>query len=172
MDFFDVVAARRSVRAFKKRAVEKEDLAKILESINSAPSAGNLQSYEIIVVKDSKRKLALAEASFGQKFIAEAPVVIAIFANMKRAEYYKDRGRELYCINDASIAATYAQLAATALGLSTVWVGKFDDSKVSKILDAPEFTKPVALLPLGYADEKPRKTKRRNIKDIVHEEGF
>ncbi len=160
-------------KSIEKHTGKKEGkLAKILETARSAPSAGNLQAYDIMLIKDNKTKTALVEASFGQKFIAEAPVVLAIFANKKHADYYKERGHNLYCVNDASIAAAYIQLAATALGLATVWVGKFDDDKVSMILNAPDYTKPIAIIPVGYPNEAPRKTKRRNMDDLVHQEKF
>ena len=48
MDFYQVLASRRSVRAFLDRPVEKEKLTNILKAAMSAPSAGNLQSYQVV----------------------------------------------------------------------------------------------------------------------------
>jgi nitroreductase len=172
MEFFDVVKSRHSIRAFKSKAVEEEKIQKILETANKAPSAGNFQGYEIILVRDEKRKQELARAAHGQSFVAEAPVVLVVCTNEKRSAHYGKRGHELYCINDASIAAAYIQLAATALGLSTVWVGAFRDDEVSRIVKAPDYVKPVAIIPIGYASEEPEITERRNIKDLVHKETF
>jgi nitroreductase len=172
MEFFDVVKSRHSVRAFRKQDIEEEKLQKILDTANKAPSAGNLQAYEIILIKDISKKQALVKASYGQKFITEAPAVLVICANEKRSEYYEKRGQELYCINDATIAAAYIQLAATALGLATVWVGKFKDNEVKDIIEAPDYVKPIAIIPVGYPDENPEITKRRGLKDLVHKEKF
>jgi nitroreductase len=172
MDFFDVVAARRSVRSFMKKEIEEEKIRKILEVANSAPSAGNLQAYEIVLVKEHGTKKELAAASHGQDFLAEAPLALVMCANKKRAAYYRERGQNLYCLQDATIAASYIQLAAADLGLGTVWVGAFDEEKISEILSLPEFLRPVAILPLGYPNEKPKKTTRRKISDLVHEEKF
>ncbi|MCX6818849.1 MAG: nitroreductase family protein [Candidatus Aenigmarchaeota archaeon] len=169
MDFFTAVSSRRSVRAFRAEAVEQAKLQKILESANSAPSAGNLQAYEIVLIKDKKQKEALAEASNNQKFIAEAPIILVFCANPMRSSRYNSRGTNLYCIQDATIAASYAQLAATALGLSSVWVGAFDESTVSKIINARAVL-PIAIIPIGYPNEEPEKTPRRKISDIVHNE--
>jgi len=169
MEFFDIVNNRYSVRSFLKKGVEKEKLDKILEAANLAPSAGNLQAYEIVVVikEDSKRKLASASS---QDFVCEAPVVLVVLANESRSSlHYGFRGK-LYSINDASIAATYIQLAATALGLGSCWVGAFDDKIVAKIVNAPDYMKPIAILPIGYPKEKPGKKTRRGIKDIAHKE--
>lgn len=169
-EFFSVLDERRSIRKYKNKDIEKDKLEKILEAANSAPSAGNLQAYEIVLIKEKKNKRALAAASFGQDFIAQAPVVLVFCANPNRsAVRYSSRGHELYSIQDATIAASYAQLAATALGLGSVWVGAFDESSVSKIINAKS-VKPVAIIPIGYPDEKPGKRCRRDLDDIVHNE--
>ena len=173
MDFFDVLKERVSIRNFKSAKLKKEELSQILIAANSAPSAGNLQSYEIVLVEDKEKKEKLKEACFNQHFISQAPVVLIFCANKERATIrYGERGEKLYSIQDATIACSYAQLSATALGLSSCWVGAFDEYKVRSIIDAPEHIKPVALLPLGYANEKPRRTIRRKLNDLVKKESF
>jgi len=170
MEFFDVVRERRSIRAFKKKEIEEDKIRKILEALNRAPSAGNRQAYEVILIKDNEKKKALAKATYGQDFITEAPIVLVFCVNPQRsATRYGKRG-ELYCHQDATIAASYAQLAVTALGLGSVWVGAYDDEEVCKIINAPKEMRPIAIIPIGYPDEKPLKTSRRKIEDIVHEE--
>jgi hypothetical protein len=57
-------------------------------------------------------------------------------------------------------------LAAAALGLSTVWVGKFDEGLVREIAGVPAGQRPVAMLPLGYAANHRR---RRELRDLIHE---
>lgn len=171
--FFDVVAARRSVRAFQDRPVEPEKLNRILEAANLAPSAGDLQAYEIVVVRDPEARKRLAKAALGQWFIAEAPVNLVFLANPARsARRYGGRGAELYCIQDATIAAAYAQLAAHALGLGSVWVGAFHDDEVREVVGAGRDLKPVAIITIGYPAEKPRATPRRRIEDLVSSERF
>lgn len=168
MDFFDVLERRASVRAFLSKEVEKEKLERILQAANSAPSAGNLQAYRIIVVKDSAQKKALAEAAFGQGFIAEAPIVLVFFADAKRsASRYAERGKNLYSIQDATIACSYVQLSATALGIASVWVGAFDEENVAQTLGMDSSLRPVAILPLGYAAEKSFRTSKRKMEDSV-----
>ncbi|MEM3555879.1 MAG: nitroreductase family protein [Candidatus Micrarchaeia archaeon] len=171
MEFFEVLKNRHSVRKFKDMPVEEEKLQKILEAANSAPSAGDLQAYEIVVVRDKERKNKLVSAAYEQEFIAKAPVVLVFVAHPERSSRrYGRRGAELYCIQDATIATAYAQLAATALGLSCVWVGAFDEKEVAKVINAKENLKPVSMLPIGYADEQPRATPRRGVEELVHEE--
>lgn len=172
MEFFEVLKQRRSVRAFKDKPVEEDKLKQILEAANSAPSAGNLQAYEIVVIKDNKKRAALSGTStLGQKYIGEAPVVIVFCANPARSGKYGSRGAELYCIQDATIAASYAQLAATAVGLSSVWIGAFDPEAVSRLINARHVI-PVVLLPIGYPDEEPAPRPRRKLDELVHNEKF
>jgi nitroreductase len=81
---------------------------------------------------------------------------------------YTERGETLYCVQDATIACTYAMLAATALGLGSVWVGAFDEEAVHKVIAAEPGHRPIAMLPLGFSNETPRQRPRRSLDDIVH----
>ena len=170
MEFFEVLKRRRSTRAYAAKPVEAEKLHKILAAANAAPSAGNLQAYEIYHVTDPQKKRALARAALEQDFVAAAPEVLVFCAHPARsAPRYRQRGVRLYALQDATIACTFAMLAATALGLATVWVGAFNDEAVSKVLGAPDSHVPVAILPIGYAAETPELTLRRPLEELVHE---
>lgn len=72
-------------------------------------------------------------------------------------------------MQDTSIAVTFAMLAVTALGLGSVWVGAFDPKLVAEAMQLAEGQIPVAILPIGYADEVPERTSRRELRDLVHE---
>jgi nitroreductase len=171
MDFFDVVSERHSIRAYKDQPIEPEKFQRIIEAINRAPSAGNLQAYEVYVMCEAKSKIALVKAAYDQEFLAQAPIVLAFCAHAARsAGKYGERGIELYCVQDATIACTFAMLAATALGLSTVWVGAFDENEVRYIIDAPLAHRPVAILPVGYAAEPSQIRPRRRQNDLVYME--
>jgi nitroreductase len=167
-DLFATVEARQSVRAFEPREVEPARLQEILMAANRAPSAGNLQAYEIVVVRAPERRRALARAAHGQTFVADAPVVLVFCADPERsAERYGRRGTELFAVQDATIAAAYAQLAAAALGLGSTWVGAFDEAATAGVVGG---LRPVCLLPLGYPAEKPEPSSRRSLGDLVHSE--
>jgi nitroreductase len=172
MDFFDLVRARQSIRAFASEPVEPEKLEKILEAANRAPSAGNLQAYEIYLLTEPSLRRELARAALEQNFIADAPIVLIFAANPVRSEEkYKERGSRLYALQDATIACCFAMLAATSLGLATVWVGAFRDEAVCNIIGGPDRIRPVAILPVGYPAEEPSVTSRRDLSDIVHQVG-
>lgn len=169
MDFFTLLQSRQSIRAFKDRSIDTDMLRQILDALNRAPSAGNLQAYEVYLVSDAGRKAELAAASGGQEFLCQAPVVLAFCADSARStERYGKRGAELYCVQDATIACTFALLAAAAIGLASVWVGAFDEQKVRRIIGAPAAQRPVAMLPIGYPDESPPIRPRRPLTELVH----
>jgi nitroreductase len=170
MEFLNLIAARRSIRSFTPQPVEEAKLRVILEAARRAPSAGNLQGYEILLVRDLPRRQALVKAALGQEFLAHAPVVLAFLADPHRsAAKYRRRGASMYCLQDASIACAFAHLAAVDLGLGSVWVGAFDDTAVMQALDVRPDLWPVALLPIGYPAETPGPTGRRPIEELVKE---
>ena len=168
-DFFETVRHRHSVRKYlNDRPVETEKLHAILEMACAAPSAGDLQSYHIVVVTDSALREAIRELSDDQAFISEAPVCLAFCSDPGRAaEKFGERGRELYALQDTTIAAAYAQLAVVAAGLASTWVGAFDGQTLKDLLELPPGAEPVALLSLGYPAELPEPSPRRPLQDIV-----
>lgn len=169
MDFFDVLRERHSVRAYQAEPIDPQKLQQILGTISRAPSAGNLQAYEVYLASDAGHKTALAKAAYDQEFLAQAPVVLVFCAHAERsAGKYGKRGTDLYCVQDATLACAFAMLAATALGLSTVWVGAFDEDEVRRAVGMPSAHRPVAMLPIGYAAETPRLRPRRSLDDLVH----
>lgn len=168
-DFFETVRHRHSVRKFQADVpVEQEKIHAILEMACAAPSAGDLQSYRIVVVKDAQHRMALSNAAGNQSFIAEAPLCLVFCSEPQRSgQKYGERGRDLYTVQDTTIAATYAQLATVAAGLASTWIGAFDDAAVAKILGLEAGLKPLALLSVGYAAELPEATPRRPLRDVV-----
>ena len=171
MNFFEAVKTRRSIRHFLEKDIEQEKMDLLLQTINAAPSAGNLQGYEVIVVRDTATKEALTQSAYGQKFIQQVPVVLVFCANhLLSSSKYGVRGAELYAVQDATIAASYCQLAATAMGLATVWVGAFDTDLAAKAVQTPEQVTPVAIIPVGYAAEAPHMRPRRALDDLIRNE--
>lgn len=148
MDAIECILKRRSVRAYKRISIPEKYITTILKCAESAPSAGGLKSQKIVVVKDEKTKLSLAKASLNQMFIAEAPVVFVVLVNEEKVvSYYGERGK-FYAICDGSAATENILLAATALNLSSCWIGAFNDEKVKQIINTT--LKPIAIIPVGY----------------------
>ena len=145
---------RHSVRSFLSTGVRRDDLEEILQAADSAPSAGGLKAREVVTTVDDTLKRRLVTASHHQEFIFEAPVVLVFFAvPPQSAMKYGGRGEELYSLQDATIAASFAWLQAVILGLGAAWVGAFDDSEVIEIMGVGRGLRPVCIMPIGYSAE-------------------
>jgi nitroreductase len=173
MDVFDVIRGRRSVRSYTREEVSEEELIKVLEAGRGAPSAGNVQPWELVIVRDGATKSRLAMDALGQDFISEAPVVVVVCVDLQKAGWaYGERGEKLYCLQDAAAFTQNMLLAAYALGLGTCWVGAFQEEAVRKTLSIPDECRPVAIVPIGHSAEKPLFRSKRSLKEITHNERF
>lgn len=173
MDLLEAIKGRRSIRAFKNEEVSVEDVERLVDAARWAPSAGNIQPWEFIVVRKPEIKKALVEAALGQDFIKEASVVIIVCANENRSsERYGVRGKSLYCIQDTAAALQNMHLTAYSLGLGTCWIGAFNEEEARRILKIPQGIRPVAIVPVGYPAETARLPKKRPLDQIVHYEAF
>lgn len=173
VDVFEAIKGRRSIRAFKHAEISTEVIEKLVEAAHFAPSAGNIQPWEFIIVRKPELKKELAKAALDQCFISEADVVIVVCADENRSsQRYGTRGRTLYCLQDTAAAVQNINLAAYSLGLATCWVGAFREELVRRIIQVPAGVRPVALIPVGYAAESPSQRKRRQLSQMVHYETF
>jgi len=168
MECMEAIRGRRSIRRFKDTPVKKEIIEELLGAAQMAPSAGNLQARDFVVVTDKTTKQKLARAALDQSFIDRAPVAIVAVANTERSSrIYRSRG-ELYAIQDATAGVMNLLLAAHSMGLGTCWVGAFDERAVSDLLGLTHRTTPVAIIPVGYPDEKPSAPSRMDLDKVVH----
>ncbi len=167
----DVIAAileRRSIRKFKNDPVPRATVGRLIDAARWAPSAGNVQPWQFYVIYNEHKKTELAAAAFGQVFVREAPVVIVVCIRPEMSgARYRERGRNLYAIQDSAAAVQNILLAACGYGLGTCWVGAFDETLVIDALELPGGVWPVALIPVGYAAEDNRPPSRRPVEEIV-----
>ncbi len=169
MDIYTAIATRKSVRAFEERDVPEETLTRMLEATRLAPSASNRQEWRFVVVRDPHTRRRLAEAAAGQRFVGQAPVVIACCAQTDG--HLMPCGLPCFPI-DVAIAVDHLTLCAAAEGLGTCWIGAFDEARVKEILGIPqEGVRVVALLPLGYPQNPaPVAKSRLGLDQIVKRE--
>jgi nitroreductase len=167
-DFWQVLARRRSIRAFDPtKEVSDDQVQQLLQAAIAAPSAGNRQPWFFYVVRDLAVRQRLAQAAWGQDFVAEAPVAIVVCAEPERsASRYGDRGSGLYCLQDTAAASENILLAAVALGLGACWVGAFDEETAAQALNLPPTQRPVAILPIGHPAESPSRRPRRPLSEV------
>jgi nitroreductase len=173
LDVFKAIKTRRSTRAFTDKRVTDREVKKLIEAARWAPSAGNIQPWEFIIVRDPKVKHGLCEAALNQTFIEEAPVVIVVCADPTRSsKRYGSRGINLYCLQDTAAATQNILLTAHAMGLAACWVGAFNEEAAKRVLSVPDELRPIAIVPVGHPAEKPRARPRRHLTDIIHHETF
>ncbi len=164
MSFFKTIEKRRSIRSYSNKQIEKSKIQKILKASWMSPSAMGMQNFKIFVVEDIKKKEKLIKATHDQEYV-NSNLVLVFCTDTKRIKFMGNRGKQLLSVQDATIAASYSQLAATALGLSSVWVGHFKEKEVAEILKTK--LRPVVILPIGYANEKPKPKKNQKMKDLI-----
>lgn len=172
MDVTDCIENRTSVRVFKQDPVDEAIVMEALRLANLAPSAGNLQARDFVVVRDVRVKRALMEAAFKQDFVRSAPVVVVFCANLDRIAHYGERGRNLYCLQDVAAAVENLMLFLTSKGIGTVWVGAFDERRCAEALSLPPSARPVAIVPIGYPAEPGVRRKRIPPERLLHKDGW
>lgn len=172
MQLTEVIKKRRSTRNFSNQEIPLQTILEILDLARFSPSAGNTQPWEFVLIKERGQKEKLAIASFNQTFIADAPYIIIVCANLNRSSSYGRRGIELYSIQDTAIITTHILLLATERNLATCWVGAFNEQKVREVINCPNYIKPVAIVPIGIANREGKFRGRYELNDILHYERF
>lgn len=173
METIDCIKTRRSVRSFISRDVPEDVVDKLLDAALQAPSAGNVQEWEFIVVRKRDVKEKLSEAAFQQQMVSKAPVVIISCANLDEiGRAYGERGKNVYSIQDAAVATQNLMLAAHDRGLGTCWVGSFNEKHVQDILVLPNHVRPLAIIPVGYPASMPKEQPRKRLEEVVHNEFY
>lgn len=155
MDTYKAIKTRRSIRKFKQKPIPKSVLTKILESGRLAPSAGNLQPCEFIVVNEAKAKEDLFPALKWAFYIApkgnpkkeDRPFtyIVTIVDIDKSASWG---------LIDATIAMESMTLAAWSFGVASCWLGAIDKDKIRQLLVIPKHYNVEFVLALGYPAEK------------------
>lgn len=169
MDCLEAINERRSVRKYTNKPVNTEDINFLLNAAQKAPSAGNMQGRDFIVVTSDNLRRELAKST-NQPFLNQSPVIIVAIANIERSSNKYGKRGELYAIQDTSASIMNLMLAATSIGMATCWIGAFDETSVKIICNIPynDKIRPVALIPVGHPDESPAMPPRMNLDKIVH----
>ncbi len=156
------IMTRRSIRSLKPDPIPEKDIEQLLECLEAAPSAGNLQPWLFFVITDPIVKEELCRLSFDQQVVMQAPVVFAVCALPEESSReYGEVGRKLFAIQDTAAATQNLLLAAHALGYGAVWIGVVKEQEVASCLGLSEGIVPVALVPVGQANETPKPMERK-----------
>ena len=165
MDVYDAIYLRKSIRSYQDRNVPEDTLLKILDAARHAPSASNRQEWRFVVVRDQMKRSQLAQATFEQGFVSQAPVVLVCCA---QTDNHVMSCNQLCYPIDVAIAIDHITLCAAAEGLGTCWIGAFSEQGIKEVLGIAEDIRVVALLPLGYpGDTSPAAKRRLSLEKIV-----
>ena len=164
MDAIQALKTRRSVRSFKSDSVSQHIVADIVDCGRLAATARNRQPWEFVAVTDPTIRRQLAELIETGRFLAEAPVCLAVFC--KDTKYF---------IEDGSAAIENLLVAARAHGLGSCWVA--GDKKpyaetVAQMLTVPVGFKLIGIVALGYAVANPVMPPKRSLTEVLHWEKF
>ncbi|MDO4797806.1 MAG: nitroreductase family protein [Coriobacteriales bacterium] len=176
MDFLELVRSRWSVRDYDARPVEQEKVDRILEAGRLAPTGANRQPQRIYVLQSEE---ALAAVRAATRMAFNAPLVLMVCAKVDEAWHNQRetvmRGITCDTYNvaemDASIVCDHMQLAATELGLGTLWVRGYNTQVLLDAFDLPEGVVPMCLLDVGYPSQEakpsPMHASRKPIGETV-----
>lgn len=168
--FADVVRKRAMIRAYKSDPIPEEKLQRLLKYAVRAPSGGNLQPWEFVVVKNPEVRTALAKAAMNHTAVATAPVIIATCADIQRAGRGHEARGSFISLVDTAFASLLILLGAVEQGLGACFVASYNAEEVAKLFELPPHVRPVGLITIGYAAEPPRKapTKKIPLEKLVH----
>jgi nitroreductase len=168
----DAIRKRRSIRRYEEREVTDEQVNRILETAQYAPSWANLQGWQFLVIRDSETRQKVADVLEGnpaQKGVVQAPVLLVVCADPEKSGTQK--GKEYY-MSDVGIVMDHFMLEAADMGLGTVFIGMFDEDAVREVLGVPDQYRIAALTPLGYPAKQPKERPSKELGEMLHKESW
>jgi nitroreductase len=162
MDVKEAIAKRLSIRQYAELSIPVDHMETLLRALQLAPSAGNRQNREFVLVGDPKLKQSLVAACSHQRFVGECAYFIAGLAD-PTSKWHEA---------DVSIALTNFSLLATELGYGTCWIGAFDEAQVRKLVGGPDDRRVVVCMTFGLPKGSHEPRERRDIEAFVYQDRY
>ena len=166
MEAYEAILTRRSIRQYTDQLVPAEAIRRLLTAAMHAPSAGNQQPWQFVVLTDRSMLNALAEALPYGTMLRQAPLAIVVCGDL-RMETSKG-----YWVQDCSAATQNLLLAAHAMGLGAVWLGVYPDEgrvgALSTLLSLPRGLVPLSAISIGHPAEQPLQVDRYQEERVHH----
>lgn len=157
MDFHQLLVERHSIRRYTDRLIGAEDVKTILEAALLAPSSKSKRPWQFIVVEDKEMLQKLSKAKpVAAHPIAGATMAVVVVSNPELSDVF---------IEDATIAAVFMQLQASALGIGSCWIqirnrfsedGEPAEVMVQQLLGIPQYLPVECIVTFGYKNEERR----------------
>ena len=167
----EAIDTRRSIRTYTDQEIENDKIEKLLRAAMQAPSAGNQQPWEFLVVQDKESLDILSLMSPYSRLASKASLVIIPLANEDRLKFAENWQQDL------SAATENILLEAVSLGLGAVWLGVAPNEErmgyISNCFELPATIKPFAIIAIGYpAKGSENKYVERYDENRVHYEKY
>ena len=161
------ILSRRSIRKFTDQEVTEEQITSLLKAAMSAPSAGNKQTWEFIIIKNRETMDKIPEFHKYTKMLSTANLAIAVCGNTTKSF---EKG---FWVQDCAASTQNILLAAHSLGLGSVWCGIYPNKEIypqmQELLNLPKEIIPVSLIAIGYPDEEKLPSERYDENKIHFE---
>lgn len=158
-ELLQLMVERRSIRTFKPDPIPEEIITRILEAGRWCQSASNNQPWRFIVIKNKDLLTKISKAASYGKFIADAPLAIAIIAQSKTAPNWY--------LQDTSMVAHQMALIAWSDGIGTCWIGSMDRVVVGSLLNIKIGEFVTTVLPFGYPKGKIPTSTRKSLESLI-----
>ncbi len=166
MDALEALFTRRSVRQYTAEPVSDEHVETLLRAAMAAPSAGNQQVWELVVIDDRRLLDAIPTVHPYARMCTEAPLAIVVCADPARERYAG------FWVQDCAASAQNVLIAAHALGLGAVWLGIDPQGDradaIRALLGLPEHIEPLAIVAIGHPRLQPAPEDRYDLHKTHH----
>jgi len=153
MELDKAINSRKSIREYKDKKPDWRDILECIDATRQAPMAGGIFSLQFLIVNEEKIIKKIAEFS-SQEFIEQAKYVVIVITKPSQTTLNFKKRAKKYLPQQAGAAIQNFLLKLTELGLSTCWIGHFEDSQIKHLLNVPEENEIEAMFPIGYSKEK------------------
>ena len=143
-------------------------LTEILDSIRYAPSAGDLQNWKLVVVKEEETKKEIAKVAANQLWMAKADVLVIVCNDQSEAKRMFKEKADFYSTQSCAAGIQNILLKANSIGVDSSWVRTFNADRIRSILKIPEDIKIDAIITLGFAKKKEKTSRKNELRNITY----
>ncbi len=167
MDLDTAIKSRRSVKKFSSKKANWKHIIECIDSMRYAPTAGKNFVLKFIVVSEKEKLKKIAKLS-DQDFIATVEYIVIVYSDPSRTKnLFGERG-EIYTRQQAGAAIQNFLLKIIEKGLSTCWIGHFDEEKLKKEFKIPDGMNVEALFPVGYEEKKEKPSRKISLDNVLY----
>jgi nitroreductase len=164
MNTLEAIYKLRSIRKFTNQPISEQDLNTLLKAAMMAPTARNCQEWEFVLIKNRETLKKIMQVHPHAQMLSTADCALIVCADTQR-EYMPG-----YWTGDCGAATQNILLAATELGIGSVWLGVYPNTErmkgIGNIVNLPENILPLNVIALGYPDEEKEEVNRFDPKKI------